>query len=77
MYLNTLKAFRQEVFACFLQTQDDLHPKKWSPQRGELAHRLLVAEGTQILERGMPSDSIIKRFDVIKGHTPCLCSCLK
>src|SRR5262245_20248375 len=25
----------------------DLHPKKWSPQRGEVAHRLFVQEGTR------------------------------
>src|SRR5260370_26855927 len=55
----------------------DLHSKKWSPQSGELAHRLFVHEGTHMLECGMSSCSVIERLDEIKGHTPGLCSCLK
>ena len=55
----------------------DPHPKKTEFQNLRGAHHLLILKGTQIIERGMPPSPILERFQILKGSTSRLCSCLK
>jgi hypothetical protein len=59
------------------ETHCDLHPNLWRPQREGLTHQLFVLKWTHVVERGMSPSPIIKDFNVIKGGTAGLCSCLK
>jgi hypothetical protein len=59
------------------QLQGDLDPFLWKGRMERLTHQKFKLDGTQILQSGMSTGPIVKRFYTFKRATSSLSTCLK
>jgi hypothetical protein len=74
MWISRIRASRSVVIC---SSGVDLPSFSGEKKVGKSSHPLLVGDWTQIFERGMPANPVVKTFDVLKDGRTRLLPCVK